>query len=300
MSDTSLKKKITVSREHLHGGTRRRARLNKGISSTKLKDQFVRKIRSMQKTQRSQTKPKDVMPGPEEESSDGFQNALQFLKRVSDEGVKKASACLITPQSAPKPLQSAPKPLQSAPRPLQSAPKTPRAPPIVIKPPPPYSSIKGFGNRSYRQWKAETRKHPKDTTAGPRVHLDSFRPNALPNTLSNGPPNARLNAPPNSRLLGAARSRTAVKTVKLGKRGRNVSLLIYGKDNLPATHGHLTGLGRDDLTTMRAFLRKRNLLKSGSRAPNDVVRGLYASAMKAGDVSNKGKEVALHNFGYSA
>jgi hypothetical protein len=91
-----------------------------------------------------------------------------------------------------------------------------------------------------------------------------------------------------------------MKTVKLGKRGRNVSLLIYGKDNCPSNHGRLTGLGRDDLTMMRAFLRKRNLLKSGSRAPNDVVRGLYASAMKAGDVSNKGKEVALHNFGYSA
>jgi len=151
---------------------------------------------------------------------------------------------------------------------------------MVIKPPPPYSSIKGFGDRSYRQWKAQTLKQPKCSTGSPKVHLDSFRPNA--------------------RQLEPSRSRTAVKTVKLGKRGRNVSLLIYGKDNCPSNHGHLTGLGRDDLTMMRAFLRKRNLLKSGSRAPNDVVRGLYASAMKAGDVSNKGKEVALHNFGYSA
>ena len=79
-----------------------------------------------------------------------------------------------------------------------------------------------------------------------------------------------------------------------------MSLLIYGKEDVGKKDDHLTGLGREDMTNMKSFLRERNLLRSGSRAPNDVVRGLYAGTTAAGDVNNKGKEVALHNFGYSA
>jgi hypothetical protein len=43
-------------------------------------------------------------------------------------------------------------------------------------------------------------------------------------------------------------------------------------------------------------LRKSNLIKIGSSAPNDILRKMYESSILSGEIVNNNSEIALHNF----
>ena len=47
---------------------------------------------------------------------------------------------------------------------------------------------------------------------------------------------------------------------------------------------------------LRNYLRKHNLMKIGSSAPDNIMRGIYESAYLSGDVYNNNAEILLHNW----
>jgi uncharacterized membrane-anchored protein len=55
-------------------------------------------------------------------------------------------------------------------------------------------------------------------------------------------------------------------------------------------------LKKTDLLEIKRYLKERGILKSGSSAPNDVLRAMYESAMLAGDVTNINANTRLHNY----
>ena len=55
-------------------------------------------------------------------------------------------------------------------------------------------------------------------------------------------------------------------------------------------------LKRKNINDIKAYLREHNLIKTGSNAPNDVLRKLYESAMLAGEITNSNPETLLHNL----
>ena len=50
------------------------------------------------------------------------------------------------------------------------------------------------------------------------------------------------------------------------------------------------------LKDIKEYLRKRNLIKSGSLAPADVLRRMYEEAVLSGDVTNTHGESMVHNY----
>ena len=47
---------------------------------------------------------------------------------------------------------------------------------------------------------------------------------------------------------------------------------------------------------MKNYLKRHNLLKSGSNAPPDVIKKLYEQSLLSGDVRNTNKKSIVHNY----
>lgn len=107
----------------------------------------------------------------------------------------------------------------------------------------------------------------------------------------------------NTKPKKAIRRTTIKRTVKkykynLGrdKKKRLVGLLIKNSDTRRKVNKELSQLNRVPIPEVKKYLRKHGLLKSGSSAPNDVLRKIYTQSVLAGDIFNVSKDTLLHNF----
>lgn len=53
---------------------------------------------------------------------------------------------------------------------------------------------------------------------------------------------------------------------------------------------------KTSIQTVRNYLKNHNLIKSGSAAPNPLLRTLYENVLFCGDITNQNKENLIHNF----
>ena len=50
------------------------------------------------------------------------------------------------------------------------------------------------------------------------------------------------------------------------------------------------------LLKLKQYLRKHNLIKIGSSAPEDILRKIYEDSFLAGNIYNKNPQNLLHNY----
>jgi hypothetical protein len=84
--------------------------------------------------------------------------------------------------------------------------------------------------------------------------------------------------------LGRSKIKKTV-AVLIKDRGTRKMILTAQKD-----------LKRKNINDVKTYLREHNLIKTGSNAPNDVLRKLYESAMLSGEITNSNPDTLLHNF----
>ncbi len=82
----------------------------------------------------------------------------------------------------------------------------------------------------------------------------------------------------------------------LGKKHKIVSVLIKNVSTRKKISGEHTRLKEIKLNDMKNYLKRHNLLKSGSNAPPDVIKKLYEQALLSGDVRNTNKNSIVHNY----
>jgi hypothetical protein len=93
--------------------------------------------------------------------------------------------------------------------------------------------------------------------------------------------------------------KTIVKHYKLGKHKtikNRVSVLCNNKDRIDKIKQSQRELQKTSMEEMKKYLMTRNLLRSGSVAPPDVIKKLYESAYLAADITNIDDDVLLENY----
>jgi hypothetical protein len=85
-------------------------------------------------------------------------------------------------------------------------------------------------------------------------------------------------------------------TLGRSKSKKIVSVLIKDRGTRKKVLNAQKDLKRKNINDIKVYLREHNLIKTGSNAPNDVLRKLYESAMLSGEIINSNPDILFHNF----
>jgi hypothetical protein len=197
------------------------------------------------------------------------------------------------------------------------------AQPVLAQPPAPqYSNLKNSVLPTFRQWKNSTQKNYNPQQEKPSIKIDDYEKNIEPsersialetiknkyneNKYNENAENIELTEIPiinndiveEEPIINKKRRHRITKTRKytLGRTGSKVSVLIKNAKTRKLVQHELALLRQKGIPEIKTFLRKKNLLKVGSDAPNDVLRQIYEQSVLSGDVENKAKDVLIHNY----
>ena len=92
------------------------------------------------------------------------------------------------------------------------------------------------------------------------------------------------------------KTRRIRRKITLGKDKGKVGVLIKNKKNRKNIKNEVNILKKKPISEIKEYLRKHNLMKIGSSAPDNICRGTYENAFLSGDVYNKNSEILLHNW----
>jgi hypothetical protein len=98
------------------------------------------------------------------------------------------------------------------------------------------------------------------------------------------------------RKIKQIKRKTTVKKYKLGKYGKQISILIKNNKTIKKIQDAKRELKNVPIHDVKNELIKNNLLKLGSTAPSNLLRKIYEDSNMAGKVVNVGGDTFMHNY----
>ena len=83
---------------------------------------------------------------------------------------------------------------------------------------------------------------------------------------------------------------------KLGKKGTTISVLIKNNKTRKLIEDSKIDRKKKNLSTIKNYLKDKNLIKFGTTAPSKLLREIYETSELCGGVLNENKDVLIHNF----
>jgi hypothetical protein len=172
---------------------------------------------------------------------------------------------------------------------------------VIIKDPPPYSSLKNGSKPTFREWKRQTQKNTHQMAQTQPLIRINDKTNLVSEKTERSKELERIKVKykennPSKKPKAYIRRRTRTIKYKLGKNDKKVSVLIKNHNTRKLVKHEQGLLKQKSIMEVKNYLRGKNLLKTGSNAPNDVLRQMYEQSILAGDVSNKSKDTLIHNY----
>ena len=150
--------------------------------------------------------------------------------------------------------------------------------------PKPYGNLKNGLKPTYRVYQENT-------------HLP---PGLSPPLHTNLPPTLSSTLPPTEPMIESfeepkiiLEEKEVKKTFKLGKK---ISILIKNNKTRKKVEDTKTEHKKTHVSTIKNYLKKKNLIKYGSTAPTKLLREMYETSELCGGITNENKDVLIHNF----
>ena len=169
-----------------------------------------------------------------------------------------------------------------------------------IAPAPPYGCLKNGTKPTYSQYKKTLK--VRDKVVLPDKDKESKDP-IKPALFSRQDKLAKLKErlatpkkpPPIKKLVSVKKT---IKIYKLGKNKKkaNVGVLVKSGKTRKLIRKEQEVLRKKCLSEIKDYLRKHNLIKVGSAAPESVLRKIYEDSFLAGNIYNKNPDNLLHNY----
>lgn len=219
---------------------------------------------------------------------------------------------LVSINTAPPPVLSAPPPTLSTP------PETNILSEHMLeqKPDPPYGILKNGKKPLFSVYNKTLKKPTASIVTTPPIIVDndinlntstnlfSERKNKL-NQLKQSINNDNINTSQTKRpslnkgktLKKVKQTSTTTKRfIHLGKKNGKVGVLIKNQKTRKKILKDTNTLKKRPLSKIKDYLRKHNLIKIGSNAPETIIRSIYENSFLSGDVYNKNIDTLLHNY----
>ena len=75
-----------------------------------------------------------------------------------------------------------------------------------------------------------------------------------------------------------------------------MGILLKDRKTIKNINRETTKLKNKSIEEIKEYLRDKNIIKSGSLAPNDVLRKLYEVSVLSGNINNVNSENLLYNY----
>ena len=269
-----------------------------GIRPNNIKKQLLAKIKAHQKRAKEKLEQEGTYtkekPVPSEEVKTTFSDQMKYVeKMIKEKNEKKARRTLRRRErKAARDAEA-----QKTVAPLKGIMKAPTVHiPSVTTQEPPYGNLKNGSKPTYAQYRQTLRRKKAKVTLAPlNIPSPSVEAERRRKKLEEVRGRIAQASSPTDVVRMINKKRT-IKIFSLGKKGKKVGVLIKsGKTRKIVKNEHIA-LKKHAISEIKNYLRKHNLIKAGSRAPEDILRKLYEDSFLAGDIYNRNAETLLHNY----
>ena len=178
-------------------------------------------------------------------------------------------------------------------------------------PDPPYGCLKNGKKPTYSQYKKTLKMREKFTLNQKNpINISNPKPTVLIEDSNNKPKlvsredklarlKARLATPKKENKVGKlVKVKKTIKKYKLGKNNKNgmIGVLVKSGKTRKLIKNEQNILRKKCLSEIKQYLRKHNLIKTGSSAPEAVLRKLYEDSFLSGNIYNKNASNLIHNY----
>ena len=151
----------------------------------------------------------------------------------------------------------------------------------------PYGILKNGTKPTFKTWNTQPQPPVQVAPPVPEIKID---PVDIP--VDKPEPETKKDEPETTET-----TETTEKMV-LGKNKKKKCVYVLIENNKTRKlHGERAQkIKKTSIQTVRNYLKNHNLIKSGSAAPNPLLRTLYENVLFCGDITNQNKENLIHNF----
>jgi hypothetical protein len=259
---------------------------SKNLKANDIKKKLIAKIKEHQ--QKEKDKEIKELEKEKHEFKSDFTETIQYLEELKNKKQKERQNKTLKKKNKSKPQIK------------QNISVDTKSMVTGIAPAPPYGILKNGNKPTWRQYNKTLKKEntpiiQQDIFKKPLIQLfdnkteiDQFseRKNKL-DLLKK-----KLNPEKKKKI----KTRRLRRKITLGKEKNKVGVLIKSKKTRKNIKNEISVLKKKSIGEVKEYLRKHNLIKIGSNAPDYILRTTYENAYLSGDVLNKNPDILLHNW----